>query len=97
MKREEVLKEAERLINGKRAADYGEAYENHERIANLWSVILDKNVTAEQVYQCMIAVKLARLIVTPAHDDSWIDICGYAALGGEGNGRITNGDVRPKK
>jgi len=23
------------------------------------------------------------LIETPDHEDSWIDICGYAALGGE--------------
>jgi len=35
------------------------------------------------VYACMIAVKLSRLIETPDHEDSWIDICGYAALGGE--------------
>jgi len=33
----------------------------------------------------MIAVKLSRLIETPDHEDSWIDICGYAALGGEKN------------
>ena len=97
MQREEILHKAEQIINGKRAADYGEAYENHERIANLWSVILETDVTPEQVYQCMIAVKLARLIVTPAHEDSWLDICGYAALGGEGNGRITNDDVRTEE
>jgi hypothetical protein len=93
MQREEILQKAEQIINGKRAADYGDAYENHQRIANLWSVILETDVTPEQVYQCMIAVKLARLIVTPAHEDSWLDICGYAALGGEANGRITNDDV----
>ena len=29
------------------------------------------------------AVKLARLRVTPEHEDSWVDICGYGALGGE--------------
>jgi hypothetical protein len=31
----------------------------------------------------MIAVKLSRLIETPGHEDSWLDICGYSALGGE--------------
>jgi hypothetical protein len=55
MQREEILQKAEQIINGKRAADYGDAYENHQRIANLWSVILETDVTPEQVYQCMIA------------------------------------------
>ena len=32
---------------------------------------------------CMIGVKLARLAETMEHDDSWKDIIGYAALGGE--------------
>jgi hypothetical protein len=33
----------------------------------------------------MIMVKAARLMKTD-HADSWIDLCGYAALGGEKNG-----------
>ena len=74
---------AERLVNGNRAKDYGDAYENHDRIAKMWSVILEKEVTVPQVYQCMVATKLSRLIETPDHDDSWVDICGYGALGGE--------------
>jgi|TARA_R100000479_G_scaffold145545_1_gene80990 hypothetical protein len=82
-KREEILEEAERLVNGNRAKDYGDAYENHDRIAKMWSVLLGKEVTVRQVYQCMVAVKLCRLIETPDHEDSWIDICGYGALGGE--------------
>ena len=82
-KREEILEEAERLVNGNRAKDYGDADENHDRIAKMWSVLLGKEVTVRQVYQCMVAVKLCRLIETPDHEDSWIDICGYGALGGE--------------
>ena len=87
MKREQVLDKAKTLISGDRAKDYGDAYLNHKRIAELWSPILDKDITVEQVYACMIAVKLSRLIETPNHEDSWIDICGYAALGGEKNER----------
>jgi|TARA_R110000782_G_C14503692_1_gene378943 hypothetical protein len=83
MKRAEVLKKAELMINGPRAKDYGDSYTNHERIAKMWSVLLGKEVTVAQVYQCMIAVKLSRLIQTPEHEDSWLDICGYGALGGE--------------
>lgn len=86
MKREEILNKAESLVNGPRAKEYGDAHENHARIAQMWSVLLDKPVTIQQVYQCMVAVKLARLVVTPNHEDSWIDICGYGALGGEETG-----------
>jgi|TARA_X000001388_G_scaffold62744_1_gene48554 hypothetical protein len=83
MKRDEILQEAERMINGPRAKDYGDAYLNHERIAKMWTVLLGHDVTVEQVYMCMIAVKLSRLIETPTHEDSAIDICGYGALLGE--------------
>tara|TARA_R100000773_G_C4165797_1_gene81612 strand:+ start:108 stop:362 length:255 start_codon:yes stop_codon:yes gene_type:complete len=83
MNRVDILAEAENLINGDRAKSYGNAYENHKRIADMWSVLLNKQISVSQVYQCMIAVKLSRLIETPEHTDSWIDIVGYAALGGE--------------
>ena len=83
MNRKEILDKAEKMINGPRAKDYGDAHENHERIAKMWSVLLERDVTVAQVYQSMIAVKLSRLIETPGHEDSWLDICGYGALGGE--------------
>ena len=86
MNRKEILNKAESLVNGPRAKEYGDAHENHARIAQMWSVLLDKPVTVQQVYQCMVAVKLARLVVTPDHEDSWVDICGYGALGGEETG-----------
>ena len=31
MQRDEILRQAEQLVNGKRAEDYGDAYENHCR------------------------------------------------------------------
>mgnify|MGYP001266710804 FL=1 len=83
MKRAEILQKAEQMVNGPRARDYGDAYNNHERIAKMWTVLLNKEITVPQVYQCMIAVKLSRLIETPEHEDSAIDICGYGALMGE--------------
>ena len=82
MKREEILQEAETLINGDRAKDYGDAYVNHKRIADMWSVVFGKEVTVRQVILCMIAMKVARL-VHDSKEDSWVEVCGYAALGGE--------------
>lgn len=77
------LDKAEELINGQRAKDYGDAKENHQRIADVWSVILGTSVTPEQVAACMIGLKLARLANDMKQDDTWVDIAGYAALGGE--------------
>ena len=61
-----------------RGEDYGSILDNHTRIAKLWSVLLDTDVTPEQVALCMIAVKQARLMETPDHVDSVQDILGYA-------------------
>jgi hypothetical protein len=85
MKREEILDTAKGLVNGDRHKDYGDAHKNFQDIAKLWSVILGTEITEQQFVLCMIMVKAARLMKTD-HADSWIDLCGYAALGGEKNG-----------
>ena len=81
--RQFFLKTAEELINGPRAKEYGPARKNHERIAQIWSIILEQEITTEQVVACMVGLKLARLSEDITKDDSWVDIIGYAALGGE--------------
>lgn len=68
---------------GPRASAYGSAIENFTNIADLWSVILGSKVTAEQVGLCMVALKIARLIKTPNHRDSFVDALGYIALTGD--------------
>lgn len=83
MNRAYFLDKAEELINGNRAREYGDARENHQRIADVWSMILKTKVTPEQVCACMIGLKLARLANSMQQDDTWVDIAGYAALGGE--------------
>jgi hypothetical protein len=85
--REHFLREAEELINGPRAEDYGPALLNHQRIAAIWNVVLRKKlldqITPTEVTAMMIGLKLARLAEDMHKDDSWVDIIGYAALGGE--------------
>lgn len=83
MKRDELLKEAAELIAVARDEVYGDPLANHQRIADLWSAILDINIEPEEVVLCMIAVKMSRLCSARDHNDSWVDIAGYAALGGE--------------
>lgn len=81
--RDSVLDTAGLIINGDRAKEYGNAFDSFERIATMWSALLDQPVSPSQVARCMIALKLSRLTETATHVDSWVDIAGYAALGAE--------------
>ena len=87
MTRDEFLEEAKILINGPRAEQYGSALINHERIATIWNVLLQRKllnkITPEEVTMMMIGLKLARLTQDVDQNDTWVDIIGYAALGGE--------------
>lgn len=88
MKRDEILDTAKELISGQRAQDYGDAYQNFDRIAQGWNVIVsntDGPLTAKHVALMMDWVKTCRLLETIDHEDSWIDKCGYSALGGSFN------------
>ncbi|WP_197747583.1 DUF6378 domain-containing protein [Mycolicibacillus koreensis] len=78
----DILDTAKKLITRDRNEDYGEAIDDFTRTAKMWEQILGIEISAEQFAQCMIVVKLSRLAHTPNHDDSWVDIAGYAALGG---------------
>lgn len=82
MNRREILSRAADLIEGDRQKDYGSWQDNAADIAAMWSVILGQRVEPRQVTLCMAALKLVRLKQGP-HEDSWVDLAGYAALGGE--------------
>ena len=80
---------AKTLINGDRAKDYGDAYLNHQRIADGWNTIIQAAyettgyVTPMHVALMMDWVKTSRLLTTIDHYDSWIDKAAYSALGAE--------------
>ena len=80
--RSEIIMKAEDLINGDRHSTYGDARESFSSIAKLWSVYLGVDVTAEQVAAMMVLMKVSRQR-NSKHVDNWVDIIGYAALGGE--------------
>lgn len=81
--REHMLDEAKAIVTRSRTQQYAPPDQDFRNIADIWSVLLKVGVSPEQVAQCMVALKLCRLIHTPAHKDSWIDIAGYAACGYE--------------
>jgi hypothetical protein len=78
MEREDVCDVAKRLTSYDRQVDYGSPIEDFTKQAKMWSVILNTNVTPQQIAMCMIAVKLCRLTNSPRHRDSAIDVVGYA-------------------
>jgi len=83
-KRDWILDTARKLINGDRAHTYGDAREDFSRTAKLWEPILGVKASPWQVALCLAMVKVSRLVATSgAHEDSWVDGCGYLALGGE--------------
>jgi hypothetical protein len=83
MNRGEILDEAKRLTHTDRQNNYGSPYVNHKRIADLWSVYLETEITPSQVALCLCLVKIARLIETPDHEDSFVDLAAYASIAGE--------------
>lgn len=85
MNRSEILDMAKEIVNGARQENYGKPEQNFTNIANYWTLYLGRHVTSTDVALMMILMKLARLQNKPTHEDSWVDICGYAANGGEIN------------
>lgn len=89
MKREEVLKQAEICVCGKRQQDYGNPEDNFGLIADLWSAYSGQKYTAVDVAMMMALLKMARIKSGTGTDDSFVDLAGYAACAGEiaGNNR----------
>lgn len=83
MTRNDILDKAKSIINGERQGTYGDAENSFAVISQLWSAYLGRDLTSEDVANMMILMKVARNSSGVYKDDNWIDICGYAALGGE--------------
>jgi len=63
-----------------RSKTYGDASKAMAAIAARWSITLGQQITPEQVVLCMMDLKLARLRRNPVHQDSIVDLIGYAAV-----------------
>lgn len=83
MNRSDILDTAKQAVTVNRAATYGDAERNFGLVAAYWSGHLDMQVDATDVAVMMALLKLARIKSNPAHDDNWVDGCGYLACGGE--------------
>lgn len=79
MQKQSALLKANEIVN-KRASDRDETHggftDSMERMAKIASVLIGKELTTEDAFKCMLALKLSRL---HAHNnfDTMVDICGY--------------------
>jgi hypothetical protein len=79
MSTDSILKHAAAIL-AERSKTYGEPGKAMAAIAARWSLTLGHPVTAAPVVLCMIDLKLTRLARDPRHQDSILDIAGYAAV-----------------
>lgn len=93
--REEILEKAKECVCGHREQDYGKPENNFETIGLLWGVYLNAAhpeytqsfpiniIGAKDVAMMMALLKIARICTGTGTEDSFIDLAGYAACGGE--------------
>lgn len=78
-----ILQEAQEAVFTARQKGYGHPAVNFQRTADLWNGYMgatDRQVelTPSDVAHMMILLKMARLVETPNHRDSIVDMAGYA-------------------
>ena len=86
--RQDVLTEAGNLIDGDRHEEYGDAIDSFTLIAAYWNAHLGLRnfITVNDVPMMMALMKVARTHGDGRKSrDTFVDICGYAALAGEIN------------
>lgn len=86
--REGILDQAKKCVCGQREQDYGTPESNFKLIADLWNDYLKKErssivVDAKDVAMMMAIMKIARIRNGGGSGDSFVDLAGYAACGGE--------------
>jgi hypothetical protein len=85
----DILLEADKIINGERNLQYGEPEDSFKKIGKYWSQYLQDKVglpideiSSHDVAMMMILLKVARTDGDKKKRDNYVDIAGYAALAG---------------
>ena len=82
MNRAEILENAHKCVCGEREQDYGNPEDNFSTIAEFWTTYSGHKFDAKDVAMMMALLKIAR-IKAGSSIDSFVDLAGYAACGGE--------------
>jgi len=81
--RDEILARAQQCVSGDRDGTYGAPEDSFAAIGVLWQAYLGIDLDQHDVALLLALMKIARAKANPQHDDSWVDLAGYAACGGE--------------
>ena len=88
--RSDILDQAKKCVCGQREQDYGTPESNFQLIADLWNGYFGEktdnpviSVTPVDVSMMMALMKIARIRNGGGSGDSFVDLAGYAACGGE--------------
>ena len=76
-----ILKEANKIINERaeeKEREYGPFSESMNKAAIIASELCNKNITTEDFYKCMIALKISRMAYN-TKQDTMLDCVGYIA------------------
>jgi hypothetical protein len=83
MNREQCLDAAAECVLRDRNVAYGGPEDSFSKIAKGWSVIKGGEFTPVDVALMMAWLKIVRASGNPGHEDSFVDLAGYAACGAE--------------
>ena len=86
MTRKDILAKADACVNGERNDAYGSPEDNFATIARFWNDYLDRicrPLLPHDVAAMMGLLKIARIAGGDYSEDSWVDLAGYSACGGE--------------
>lgn len=64
-------------VVAERGAIYGHPYDDFGRVSELTKIIAGCPAPRFRHVLYMLCVKIARLVVSPRHRDSWVDVMGY--------------------
>lgn len=86
-----ISDEAKNIVSGARRAAYGSPENNFARIAYFWTAYAKAKgwpveFSAQDISPMMRLMKEARIVETPDHRDSHVDLVGYSLTGAEVNG-----------
>lgn len=88
--KEGFLKTALDLVTGDRNRSHGDAVQQHDTAARLWTIYLherglvrDRSISAADVCNLMILLKISRHISAEYNPDNPADMVGYSAIMGE--------------
>lgn len=74
-----ILQEAADII-GERGQDYGGVEDNFSNIAAIYQAATGNAIGSYEVAMMMVALKLARIQVSPRKKDNYVDLINYAAF-----------------